>query len=184
VSVLRRVPRLSGQEREHVGVVPGSLFAPGTHAGFGRLVAADDVERDLAQEGQVACCGAVAHAAVVLAKRHIQHPMQGVLNGLIANDKFCLTRAVRLRLSWRRARGRLRADHPQPPGEVTHQGGEHGTAAAQLACSADGRASGNGNGPAALGPGLSASPAVGGCNPARADGGAGTPDPAGGTPCA
>jgi len=182
VSVLRRVPRLSSQELEHVGVVPGGLLALGTHAGFGRLVPADDVERDLAQEGQVACCGAVAHAAVVLAKRHIQHPMQGVLNGLIANDKFCLMRAVRLRLSWRRARGRLRADRPQPPDEVTHQGGEHGTAAAQLACSADGRASGNG--PAALAPSLSAPPAVGGCNPARADGGAGTLDPAAGTPCA
>ncbi len=110
------------------------------------------------------------------------HPGMGALNGLIANDKFCLTRAVRLRPSWPRARGRLRADRSQPFGEVTHQGGEHGTAAAQLARSADGRASGNR--PAALGPGLSASPAVGGAAATRAGRGAGAPDPAGGIPCA
>ena len=109
-------------------------------------------------------------------------PAERALNGLITNDKFCLTRAVRLRLSWRRARGRLRADRPQPPGEVTHQGGEHGTAATQLACSADGRASDNG--PAALGPGLPAPSAVGGAAATRAGRGAGAPDPAGGTPCA
>ncbi len=108
-------------------------------------------------------------------------PAECALNGLIANDKFCLTRTVRLRLSWPRARGRLRADRPQPPGEVTPQGGEHRTAAAQLACSADGRASGKGS--AALGPGLSASPAVGGAAATRAGRGAGTPDLAGGTPC-
>ncbi len=42
-------------------------------------------------------------------------PAECALNGLIANDKFCLTRAVRLRLSWRRARCRLRPDRPQPP---------------------------------------------------------------------
>ena len=45
-----------------------------------------------------------------LRKDYFQHPMQGVLNRLIANDKFCLTHVVRLRLSWRRARGRLRVD--------------------------------------------------------------------------
>jgi len=109
-------------------------------------------------------------------------PGMRAFNGLIANDKFCLMRAVRLRLSWPRAQGRLRADRPQPSGEVTHQRGEHGTAAAQLARSADGHASGNR--PAALGPGLSASPAVGGAAATRAGRGAGAPDPAGGTPCA
>jgi hypothetical protein len=31
-------------------------------------------------------------------------PSQRALNGLITNDKFCLTRAERLRLSWPRAR--------------------------------------------------------------------------------
>ena len=38
------------------------------------------------------------------------HPAEGALNGLITNDKFCLTRTGRLRLSWPRARGGLRDD--------------------------------------------------------------------------
>jgi len=34
-------------------------------------------------------------------------PAMGRLNGSIINDKFCLSRAARLRLSWHRARLRL-----------------------------------------------------------------------------
>lgn len=89
---------------------------------------------------------------------------------------------VRLRLSWPRARGQLRAARPQPPGEATHQGGEHGTAAAHLARSADGRA--DGRQPAALGLGLPTPSAVGGAASTRAGRDAGVPDPAGDTPCA
>ena len=110
-------------------------------------------------------------------------PGKGSFNGLIANGKFCLTRAARLRLSWPRARGCLRAAvPPQLLDEVTHQGGEHGTAAAHLARPADGHV--NGDRPAALGPGLSAPSAVGDAASIRAGRGAGAPDPAGGTPCA
>ena len=46
------------------------------------------------------------------------------LDGLITNDKFCLTRAGRLRLAWSRVRVRGRApDRAYPRGEVTHRGG-------------------------------------------------------------
>ena len=108
-------------------------------------------------------------------------PGDGSLNGLIANDKFCLTRLIRLRLSWPRARVGPRVSvASQAPGEATHCGEAHETAAARMARPAQQR--GGGHGPAALGPGLPTSPAVGGHNPARAAG-AGTPDPAGGTPC-
>jgi hypothetical protein len=75
-----RLPWLPDQELEHVAVLPGSLLPPGTHADLRCPVAADNVERNLAQERQVACRGAIAHAAVVLAERDV--------NGLIANDKF------------------------------------------------------------------------------------------------
>jgi hypothetical protein len=109
-------------------------------------------------------------------------PRQGAFNGLITNDKFCLTRVRRLQLSWPRARGGLRgAAAPQLSGEVTHRGGEH-AAAAYLACPAHWRV--DANQPAALGPGLPAPPAVGGDEFIRADKGAGVPDPAGGVPCA
>ncbi|QET91458.1 recombinase family protein [Roseomonas mucosa] len=84
----------------------------------------------------------------------------------MANGKFCLTRAVRLRLGWPRTRSCLRAALPsQLPGEATHHGGEHGTAAAHLARPADGHA--NVDRPAALGPGLTAPSAVGGAVLAR-----------------
>src|SRR3954470_11335158 len=77
---LHRVHQLSDQELEHVAVVPGCLLPPGAHAGLWCPVATDDVERDLAQERQV------AHAAVVLAKCHIQHPMQGIFYGPMQAD--------------------------------------------------------------------------------------------------
>ena len=107
---------------------------------------------------------------------------EGAFNGLITNDKFCLTRVRRLQLSWPRARGGLRGTAaPQLSGEVTHRGGEH-AAAAYLACPAHWRV--DANQPAALGPGLPAPPAVGGDEFIRADKGAGVPDSAGGVPCA
>src|ERR671910_3272025 len=110
-------------------------------------------------------------------------PREEPLNGLITNDKFCLTRPGQLRLSWPRARGGLRGPgRPQRPGEVTRRGEEHAAAAAtHLARSAHRRA--DRDRPAALGSGLPAPPAVGD-DPARADQGAGVPDPAGGVPCA
>jgi hypothetical protein len=37
-----------------------------------------------------------AHATVILAEGNIQPPMQPILNGLITNDKFCLSRIVHL----------------------------------------------------------------------------------------
>jgi hypothetical protein len=58
-------------------------------------------------------------------------PGKGALNGLITNDKFCLTRIGRLQLSWSRARSELWASGlPQLFGEATHRGGEHAAAEA------------------------------------------------------
>ena len=104
------------------------------------------------------------------------------LNGLIANDKFCWVRTLRLRLSWPRARHRLKRPLPAHFSvEAIPRGGEH-AAAAHLARPAHRRA--DGNRPAALGPGLPAPPAVGD-DPASSgtDRGAGAPDPAGDVSC-
>jgi hypothetical protein len=102
------------------------------------------------------------------------------LNGLIANDKFCLARTLKLHLSWPRARHRLRRRAlPYLSAEVTPHGAEH-AAAAHLARLA--RRHAGGDRPAALGPGLPASPAVGGAS-SCAGCGAGAPDPAGDVPC-
>src|SRR5205085_624609 len=82
------------------------------------------------------------------------------LNGLIANDKFCWTRTLKLHLSWSRARSKLKWPTPHHlSAEVSPHGAEH-AAEAHLARPADWRA--DGDRPAALGPGLPASPAMGG----------------------
>ena len=110
-------------------------------------------------------------------------PSEQPLNGLITNGKFCLTRTLRLRLSWPRARDRLRsAALPQLRGGPPYHGEEHAATAARLAQPAHGRA--DGDRPAALGPGLAASPAVGNGSLARSGRGAGATDPAGDAPCA
>jgi hypothetical protein len=60
----------------------------------------DDVERDLAQKGQVARRSAVAHAAVVLAERDVENPMQRVLNRPMRADSPAQDgRAVGMRLT-------------------------------------------------------------------------------------
>jgi hypothetical protein len=109
-------------------------------------------------------------------------PTDGPLNGLITNDKFCLTRMGQLQLSWPRARHRLRrAVAPHLPDEVTHQGGQHaGSAATRLAGSAHQPV--DAHGPAVLGPGVSAPSAVGD-DLSGADQGPGVPNPAGGLSC-
>jgi hypothetical protein len=78
----------------------------------------------------------------------LHEPRQGAFNGLITNDKFCLTRSLRLRLSWPRARGPLRPSAPaQLSSGVPHRGEEHAASAAYLARPARGRADGRGAGP-------------------------------------
>src|SRR4051812_7507163 len=77
-------------------------------------------------------------------------------NGLIANDKFCWARTLQLHLTWSRARNKLKGPAPRHlSAEAVPHGAEH-AAEAHLARPADRRA--DGGRPAALGPGLPASP--------------------------
>jgi len=112
-------------------------------------MAADEVDRDFPEQREILDGIPIPHPAVIF--------LEGDVNGLITNDKFCLTRAGRLRLSWPRARVRS-----LPPayssGDVIHRGGEH-AAAAHLARPAHRRS--DGDRPAALGSGLPAPPAIG-----------------------
>ena len=64
------------------------------------------------------------------APRTVQ-PTEGALNGLITNDKFCLSRTGRLTLSWSRRLPHLR-DQPSgetayPSDETSHRGGTYET---------------------------------------------------------
>ena len=112
-------------------------------------MAADEVDRDFPEQREILDGIPIPHPAVIF--------LEGDVNGLITNDKFCLTRAGRLRLSWPRAR--VRSLTPAYSfGEVIHRGGEH-AAAAHLARPAHRRS--DGDRPAALGSGLPAPPAMG-----------------------
>jgi hypothetical protein len=125
---------------------------------------------------------APAAALVVIQSDLLLELLEGALNGLIANDKFCWLRTLRLRLSWPRARHWLK--RPMPPhlsAQAIPYGAEH-AAAADLAHPAHRRA--DGDRAAALGPGLPAPPAVG--DDAASSGAnrdAGAPDPAGDVSC-
>src|SRR5215210_7960975 len=77
---------LGCDDLEHVAVVPGSLLAPATEAGLGAPVPGDQIEGDLAKEGEVARSRPVAHAAVILTEGDVQHPMQRVLNPPVPAD--------------------------------------------------------------------------------------------------
>src|SRR5215213_10932297 len=77
---------LASDDPEHVVVVPGCHFAPTASAGLARAVSGDEVEGDLAQEGEVAGGGAVAHAAVILTESDVEHPMQGVFDAPVPAD--------------------------------------------------------------------------------------------------
>ena len=71
-----------------MGVVPSGSFPPGAHTGLQCPVAADDVERDLAQKRQVARGRAAAHAAVVLAECDVEYPVQVVLHRPMRADRL------------------------------------------------------------------------------------------------
>ena len=92
----------------------------------------------------------------------IVQPREGALDGLLANDKFCMSRHVRLSLSYSRRPNltRRRTDwatdaRAYPPAGITRHGGDDETVVA--------RTSGNSETPgreATLGPGVPGHPAV------------------------
>src|SRR3954468_15933796 len=77
---------LAGDDLEHVVIVPGRHFAPTASAGSVTAVSGDEVEGDLAQEGEVAGGGAVAHPAVVLTEGDVENPVQGVFDAPVPAD--------------------------------------------------------------------------------------------------
>src|SRR3954453_2388032 len=74
-------------ELEHVIVVPGGLLAPAAQAGPAAAILGDEVEGDLAQQGEVARGGAVPHPAVVPAEGDVQDPVQRVLHAPVPPDR-------------------------------------------------------------------------------------------------
>jgi hypothetical protein len=171
----RRAARTVG--RLGCGGGPARLFPPLRH---GKAAVLEECVGEHRHE-DVAVQASPGAALEVIETEFFLQLLVGLLNGLIANDKFCLARTLKLHLSWPRARHRLkRPALPHLSAEAIPHGAEHATAA-HLARPAHRRS--GGDRPAALGPGLPASPAVGGGASSRAGRGAGAPDPAGDVPC-
>jgi hypothetical protein len=66
------------QKRHHVLVIPGGLLATSPHTDPGCSAAAHEIECDLAQDSQIASCCSIPDAAVILAERDIQDPMEPI----------------------------------------------------------------------------------------------------------
>jgi hypothetical protein len=123
-----------GEDGEQVGVVEGTAEAFGGEAPCRGPLLAEQVACEMAQDRQIRGPLADTHPALVLAEGHIEDPMDAMLNGLIANDKICVVRHVRLKYSPARwsSRGQRRAALPAYPSDETdRRGGGHETALAQ-----------------------------------------------------
>src|SRR3954467_14966615 len=78
--------RSAGDQRGHEGVVSGGGFALALEAGFQRCVGAREVERDLAEQGQVPGGGALAYAACIFVEPDVEYPVEPVLDRPMASD--------------------------------------------------------------------------------------------------
>src|SRR3954471_3686015 len=67
-------------------IIPGSLFATRPHADLGCSAVTDEVDGDLAQDGQVASCRPIPDAAVILPEGDIQDPMEPIFDGPVPAD--------------------------------------------------------------------------------------------------
>ena len=54
---------------------------------FGRLITADQVESDLAQDGEIAGGNAITHPAFIVSERHVEHPMQVIRDRPMLADR-------------------------------------------------------------------------------------------------
>jgi hypothetical protein len=75
----------------HKRIIPSGLFSSAANTATGRIVV-DQIDGDFSQQGKVVPSMLVSDAGSIFLKRDIQHPMQAVFNGIITNDKFCLSR--------------------------------------------------------------------------------------------
>src|SRR6478736_4153119 len=85
VGVEGRSMRSAGDQRGHEVVVPGGGLALALEASLQCRVGAREVERDLAEQGQVPGGGALAHPARVFIETDVEHPVKSVLDRPMAS---------------------------------------------------------------------------------------------------
>src|SRR6478609_1786235 len=68
--------RSAGDQRGHEVIVPGGGFALALEARLQCRVGAREVERDLAEQGQVPGCGTLAHPAGIFVEADIEYPVK------------------------------------------------------------------------------------------------------------
>src|SRR5688572_17209151 len=78
--------RSAGDQGGHDVVVPCGGFALALEARLQGGVGASNVERDLAEQGQVPGCGALAHSAGIFVEPDVEYPMQPVLDRPVTSD--------------------------------------------------------------------------------------------------
>ena len=78
-------------------MLPAGFEAFGFCAHLGSRLLAEQVERQVAQNGQILVGVALTDAALILAKGDIQHPVQAVLNPPVPADRRAEARKMALR---------------------------------------------------------------------------------------
>src|SRR3954467_3474172 len=78
--------RSAGDQGGHEVVVPGGGFALALEAGFQRGVGTREVERNLAEQGQVPDRVALAYSTGIFAEPDVEHPVETVLDRPMASD--------------------------------------------------------------------------------------------------
>ena len=136
-------PDLAAHRRQRVAEGRLGLVIPGGLADRQLLSASVLMrqQRHQREETQQGWRGAqdrqVRPLALSLYAQMLTHFVKGDFNGLITNDKFCLSRTGRLTLSWSRRPLRCRvpadASPAYPPNDSIHCGGPHETPVARKA---------------------------------------------------
>jgi hypothetical protein len=78
----------ANQKSQHVLVIPGGLLATSADADSGCSATSYEVDGDFAQDGQIASCRSIPDAAVILAERDIQDPMEPIFNRPVPADRL------------------------------------------------------------------------------------------------
>lgn len=73
-----------GEDFEQVVIVPASFEASGFDPGFDRFILFEQVQSDVAENGEVFGAMILAQAVMILLKGHVEYPMQAIFDAPVA----------------------------------------------------------------------------------------------------
>ncbi len=80
--------KAAGENLLHVSVVPGGHFPPPFQAGLCCLMAANEIDRDLSERGEVLDSFPIPDPAVIFIEDDVHHPVEAVLDLPMPADRF------------------------------------------------------------------------------------------------